>query len=151
MSCPLCDTDGGRLLFSDRHLRVIAVDDPDYPGFTRVIWHDHVAEMTDFAPVDRDRIMAAVYTIERVLRDTLAPDKVNLAAFGTMVPHLHWHIIPRWAGDRHYPDAYWSAARVSPGQESPQWHRALAERAARVAAFERALSTALSTAATIAP
>ena len=151
MSCPLCDSDGGRLLFSDRHLRVIAVDDSDYPGFTRVIWHDHVAEMTDLAPADRDREMYAVYTIERVLRDSLAPDKVNLAAFGTMVPHLHWHIIPRWVGDRHYPYAYWSAARVNPGQESPQWHRALAERAARVAAFEHALSTALSAATTIAP
>jgi len=24
------------------------------------------------------------------------------------VPHLHWHVIPRWREDRHYPDAVWA-------------------------------------------
>ena len=35
------------------------------------------------------------------------PDKVNIASFGNMVPHLHWHIIPRFEVDRHYPNPIW--------------------------------------------
>lgn len=143
MTCPLCQTDGGRLLFRDRYLRVIAVDDPDYPGFTRVIWNDHIAEMTDLAANDREHVMAVVYTVEQILRETLAPDKVNLAAFGTMVPHLHWHVLPRWRGDRHHPDAYWSTPKFPAGQEPPEWHIEIAARTARAAAFEHALITAL--------
>jgi diadenosine tetraphosphate (Ap4A) HIT family hydrolase len=49
--------------------------------------------------------------VESVLRELLAPDKINLAALGNMVPHLHWHVIPRFADDRHFPDAVWAAAR----------------------------------------
>ena len=40
--CPLCKASDERLLWSDRkHCCVIAVDDPDYAGYCRVIWHDH--------------------------------------------------------------------------------------------------------------
>jgi len=38
------------------------------------------------------------------------PDKVNLASFGNMTPHLHWHVIPRWRDDSHFPQSIWSAA-----------------------------------------
>lgn len=35
------------------------------------------------------------------------PDKINLAEFGNMVPHLHWHIIPRYTDDSHFPESIW--------------------------------------------
>jgi diadenosine tetraphosphate (Ap4A) HIT family hydrolase len=38
-----------------------------------------------------------------------------------MVPHLHWHVIPRFRGDRHFPDAIWAAPRVAAGAEPPDW------------------------------
>src|SRR3546814_8688394 len=43
--CPLCATTGGELLWSNALLRVINVDDPMHPGFTRVVWQKHIAEM----------------------------------------------------------------------------------------------------------
>ena len=48
---------------------------------------------------------------ERVLRAELAPDKINLATLGNQVPHLHWHVIPRFADDAHFPDPVWAARR----------------------------------------
>ena len=120
--CPLCREDGGIVLWRGTHLRVIEVEDADYPGFTRVIWHGHLPEMTSLSTHGRDLMMRAVYTVEQVQRDILAPDKINLASLGNMVPHLHWHVIPRWQGDRHYPDAIWAAPRVAPGTESADWH-----------------------------
>lgn len=121
-NCPLCREDGGTVLWRGTHLRVIEVEDADYPGFTRVIWHGHLPEMTSLSTHGRDLMMRAVYTVEQVQRDILAPDKINLASLGNMVPHLHWHVIPRWQGDRHYPDAIWAAPRVAPGTESADWH-----------------------------
>ncbi|OZI41880.1 HIT family protein [Bordetella genomosp. 4] len=121
-NCPLCRDDGGTVLWRGTHLRVVEVDDADYPGFTRVIWHGHLPEMTSLSTRGRDLMMRAVYTVEQVQRDILAPDKINLASLGNMVPHLHWHVIPRWHGDRHYPDAIWAAPRVAPGTESADWH-----------------------------
>jgi len=106
--CPLCSEAGERLLWRDERLRVIDASDENYPGFTRVIWHAHVAEMTDLAPSERQHLMRIVWTVEEVQRDVLAPDKINLASLGNYVPHLHWHVIPRWRDDRHYPDAIWA-------------------------------------------
>ena len=37
------------------------------------------------------------------------PDKINLASLGNMVPHLHWHVIPRFRDDRHFPEPIWGA------------------------------------------
>ncbi|HYG43452.1 MAG TPA: HIT family protein [Bordetella sp.] len=120
--CPLCRDDGGAVLWRGTHLRVIEVDDADYPGFTRVVWNGHLPEMTSLSTHGRDLLMRAVYAVEQVQRDVLAPDKVNLASLGNMVPHLHWHVIPRWRGDRHFPDAIWAPPRVPAGTESPGWH-----------------------------
>ena len=41
------DCDLRRVLWRDAALRVVLVDDSEYPGFLRVIWNDHVPEMTD--------------------------------------------------------------------------------------------------------
>lgn len=107
--CPLCAGPGGEPVWADDLLRVILPDEPDYPGFTRVVWHAHVAEMTDLGPAERDRLMAVVWAVEQAQRDALSPDKVNLASFGNVVPHLHWHVIPRWREDRHFPQPVWGA------------------------------------------
>jgi len=37
----------------------------------------------------------------------LHPDKINLASLGNQVPHLHWHVIPRFKDDPHWPFAIW--------------------------------------------
>ncbi len=105
--CPLCHEDGGELLYRDDRLRIVLVDDADHPGFLRVIWTAHVKEMTDLTVADRAHCMAAVYTAETALREVLRPDKINLASFGNMVPHVHWHVIPRFADDAHFPNAVW--------------------------------------------
>jgi len=63
--------------------------------------------MTDLAPEARDYLMRIVFAVESVVRTLFAPQKINLASFGNMVPHVHWHIIPRWSDDRHFPEPVW--------------------------------------------
>jgi diadenosine tetraphosphate (Ap4A) HIT family hydrolase len=89
----------------------VRVADPYYPGFCRVIWNEHVREMTDLAPDLRTQLMTVVCAVERTVRDLYAPDKINLASFGNMTPHLHWHVIPRWRDDRHFPEPVWGSVR----------------------------------------
>lgn len=97
------------------------VTDENYPGFCRVILQDHVREMTDLAPQRRARLMQAVFATERALRDTLRPTKVNLASLGNMTPHLHWHVIPRFADDAHFPEAIWARPlRAAAPRHAPQ-------------------------------
>ncbi len=106
-SCPLCAQPGGTLLWRSADCRVVRIDEPHYPGFCRVIWNAHVREMSDLPPRQRQSLMEIVFAVEAVIRKLFAPDKINLASFGNMVPHLHWHVIPRWIGDRHFPEPIW--------------------------------------------
>lgn len=101
------------LVWSDGRVAVLLVDDAAYPGFCRVLWHAHVREMTDLAPAERDVLMAVVWQVEAAVREVMAPDKVNLASLGNMVPHLHWHVIPRYADDAQFPAPVWAAVQRS--------------------------------------
>lgn len=109
--CVLCATDPSTVLWRDGFCRVIWVDEPAYPGFCRVILGAHVSEMTDLPLAARQRLMAVVFEVEAAVREVCRPDKINLASLGNMVPHVHWHVIPRWADDRCFPDAIWAPAR----------------------------------------
>jgi diadenosine tetraphosphate (Ap4A) HIT family hydrolase len=113
--CELCESAGGALLLQGDKWRLVAVDDALHPFFLRVIWQDHVQEMTDLATSDRDHFMRAVYQAEALLRTTLQPAKINLASLGNMTPHLHWHVIARFEDDPHFPKPIWAKANASPG------------------------------------
>lgn len=109
-SCELCQHAGGDVLWQDELCRVIRVQEAGYPDFCRVVWHAHVAEMTDLAPLQRQHLMKVVLATETALRQVCQPDKINLASLGNVVPHLHWHVIPRYRDDRHFPRPIWAEA-----------------------------------------
>lgn len=134
--CELCETDGGRLILSNEWLRVVLVDDPGFPGFARVIWHDHVREMTDLEAEQRERLMQTVFAVERAQRDVLAPAKINLASLGNVTPHLHWHVIPRAEQDSHFPQPIWGARQRSADGEALATARARLDRLCRRIAEE---------------
>ena len=108
MDCIFCREDGGDVLWQDDTLRVVLADEHDYPGFCRVIWNRHVAEFSDLGDGERDRVMRVVYAVERAIRRILQPVKVNLASLGNQVPHVHWHVIPRFSNDAHFPLPIWA-------------------------------------------
>ncbi|MFO1228393.1 HIT family protein [Roseateles sp.] len=116
MSCVLCSSDGGHVVLRTDKFRIVRVEGEEaarFPGFYRLIWSAHVAEFSDLGREDRLLCMDAVAALEAVLRQQLQPTKINLASLGNVVPHLHWHVIPRWADDSHFPAPIWAAAARS--------------------------------------
>lgn len=106
--CPLCANLAGELIFETDLARVVVVrDTPEVPIFLRVIAKQHVREMTDFLPAERREMMDLVFCVEQALRDTIAPDKINLASLGNLVAHVHWHVIARFEDDAHFPAPIW--------------------------------------------
>ena len=110
-ACEFCASPGGPVLWQNELCRVVRVDEPDYPGFVRVILGRHAREMTDLAAEERARLMAIVFEVEAAVRDAMRPDKMNVASLGNMTPHVHWHVIPRFSDDRHFPAPVCAAPR----------------------------------------
>jgi diadenosine tetraphosphate (Ap4A) HIT family hydrolase len=117
-ACELCAASGGEIIWQDGLCRVVRVGDEEgqaFAGFCRVVWQAHVAEMTDLAAADQRHLMNVVFAVEAALRALLQPDKINLASLGNVVPHLHWHVVPRWRDDSHFPTPIWrDAIRPAP-------------------------------------
>jgi diadenosine tetraphosphate (Ap4A) HIT family hydrolase len=121
MDCSLCRAEGEATVWRDGSCRVILVDDADYPGFCRVVWQEHVAEMSDLPAADQRHLLNVVLATETALRQLMRPDKINLASLGNVVPHLHWHVIPRFRDDRHFPQPIWGVPqRETAGREPPR-------------------------------
>jgi diadenosine tetraphosphate (Ap4A) HIT family hydrolase len=109
--CPLCVGPGGVPVFEGPKFRLIRADEAGFPAFYRLVWSDHVSEFSDLAPAERQLCMDAVVLVEQALRAHLHPVKVNLAALGNVVPHLHWHIIARFDWDSRFPAPVWARAQ----------------------------------------
>ena len=143
--CPLCREDGGRLIARHARFRVIRATGPDaddFPGFYRVVWNAHVAEWSDLPEPDQVLCMRAVSVVERAVREHLQPTKVNLAALGNVVPHLHWHVVARYGWDSRFPAPLWAPA------SRPADAARLAELRERLPACDAALADSLAAAFT---
>lgn len=117
--CELCEKVGGEILWEADDCRAVWAYEPDYPGLCRVIWDRHVKEMADLKPAERDRLMKVVFATEQALIDVLQPDKINLASLGNVVPHIHWHVVPRFKDDPHFPAPIWGTKVRQVGHRLP--------------------------------
>ncbi|TXH59771.1 MAG: HIT family protein [Bacteroidia bacterium] len=107
MGCLLCENERNQIIVYNDLYRLVLVEDPYYVGYIRLIWNTHIKEMTDLSHEEAMIIFEAILQIENIMRKTLNPDKINIASLGNVVTHLHWHIIPRFCQDRHFPNSIW--------------------------------------------
>ncbi len=130
MDCVLCHPQKENIVWKNKELRVIQVDDPLFPGYFRVIWNKHIAEMSDLTDDERQLLEKVLLTVEKVVREQMQPDKINWAQFGNMVPHLHWHIIARYRDDSHFPESIWGLKQREVAEEKVQQLKIKANNAA---------------------
>jgi len=106
-TCDLCKPSPHQILWQDDFCRVVLLKDADYPAYCRVELLEHIKEMTDLLPHHRARMMKTVFAVELALREVTHADKINLASLGNKTPHVHWHVIPRFENDKHFPNSHW--------------------------------------------
>jgi len=107
MACAICNRSEGEMIWHDKTLRVVLLNHPDYKGYCRVELIAHQKEMTDLDEALQFNIMRCVFKVETILRKIFKPEKINLASLGNKTPHVHWHIIPRFKEDPHFPNSHW--------------------------------------------
>jgi len=73
---------------------------PIQRGLTVVMWRGrHVAEPTALGEDEADRYWRELLIVGRALERVFQPVKLNYNTLGSSVPHLHTHIVPRYADD----------------------------------------------------
>jgi len=107
-NCALCSSQKYPIIWANNLLRIVLINDQNYRGYCRVDLINHVKEMVDLDEETRNEFMGVIFQMEKYIKEYLQPDKINLASLGNKTPHLHWHIIPRYFSDNHFPDSIWS-------------------------------------------
>ena len=104
--CPMCaegrpeETQYGARIFaaerSDAYLQKAGIQ----RGYTVVVWRGrHIAEPTELAEEEAGGYWREVLAVGRALERHLEPVKLNYDVLRNSLPHLHTHVIPRYADD----------------------------------------------------
>ena len=107
-NCELCQPPVHPIVWENSKFRIIEIDDRSYSAYYRVEYIQHIKEMTDLNEGERDELMKVVFIVESAIKIFYKPDKINLACLGNLTPHVHWHVIPRFYDDNHFPESIWS-------------------------------------------
>jgi ATP adenylyltransferase len=100
--------DGERILRRDEHSFVTLAKYPYNPGHLIVLPTRHIGELEDLTERENASIAALLQRSVRALRGVSQPHGFNIGlnlgrAAGAGIPeHLHWHVVPRWAGDTNF-------------------------------------------------
>jgi len=82
--------------------------DQFFPGYTFVFTKDHVTELFHLDRQARSEVLEEVTAVASALYNLFKPAKMNYELLGNMVPHMHWHLVPRFASDPLWPRPIWA-------------------------------------------
>jgi len=114
MNCPLCDRI--ELLGSNKYPFKIHEfknsflslgEHQFYKGYSVLVTKNHYKEMTDIPSPEREEIFKELMISSKAIQNVLNPTKMNLCSLGNVVPHLHWHLFPRFEHDEHFKNPPW--------------------------------------------
>lgn len=104
--------------------------DQFFPGYTFVITREHVTELFHLDKQVRQGVVEEVNRVAKALAQVYQPAKMNYELLGNMVPHMHWHLVPRFTDDHLWPRPIWSEPHQDK-QLKPEEYRNEIERICR--------------------
>lgn len=113
--CPMCrrwNDDSDLRIVELEHSYVMLNRDQYFPGYTLLFTRQHVTELFHLDRAVRSGLMEEVSRVAEALFTLFRPDKINYELLGNMVPHIHWHLVPRHATEPLWPRPIWSEAHA---------------------------------------
>jgi len=113
-----------------------------YRGYCVLISRQHARELSGLADEVRRAYLDEMCLLARAIERGVRPHKLNYELLGNQVPHLHWHLFPRFKDDPDVLNPVWLA--LEQAKTNPDLRRRLEqgplERPAICAALRRELS-----------
>ncbi len=79
-----------------------------YKGYSLLLYRFHVEQLHELTPKEVEVFLQDMYSIGKELFEKLHPVRINYAILGNTLPHLHAHIIPRYADDSNPHHSIWN-------------------------------------------
>lgn len=111
MNCQMCtkwDDEPNLRIAALQHCYVMLNRDQFFRGYCFVVARNHVTELFHLDSQNRSSLMEEVSSVAAALNCVFNPTKINYELLGNMVPHIHWHVVPRFSDDPLWPRPIWS-------------------------------------------
>src|SRR6266446_4938735 len=106
MDCPFCqkltkldDLPPEEVIWQFPHSVVLLGTWQYYHGYCILVARQHATELSQLESSVRHAYFDEMCLLARVLEACFKPRKLNYELLGNQVPHLHWHIFPRYQSD----------------------------------------------------
>jgi diadenosine tetraphosphate (Ap4A) HIT family hydrolase len=109
--CPICtrwDDDSDLRIAEFKHSYLILNRDQFFHGYCLLFTKVHVTELFHLERVVRAELIEEINRVAASLHGAFRPDKINYELLGNMLPHMHWHLVPRFATDPLWPRPIWA-------------------------------------------
>lgn len=80
-----------------------------YHGYCVLVARKHAKELSNLADAERRAYLDEMCLLARAIEACVKPHKLNYEMLGNQVPHLHWHVFPRFKSDPDALKAVWLA------------------------------------------
>ncbi len=106
--CLRWEDDADLRIIEMTHSYAVLNRDQFFPGYTLLFTKEHVTELFHLDRTMRSGVMEEVSRVAQALYNAFSPAKINYELLGNMVPHMHWHIVPRFTSEALWPRPIWS-------------------------------------------
>jgi diadenosine tetraphosphate (Ap4A) HIT family hydrolase len=104
--CPFCarlaqlhELPGDEVVWQFAHSVALLGQWQYYRGYCVLVSRRHATELSQLADPERRAFLDEMCLLARAIEECFRPHKMNYELLGNQVPHLHWHLFPRYADD----------------------------------------------------
>lgn len=130
MNCPFCDKaarlhdpPADKLVAQFTHSIAILAPWQFFTGYCILISRVHATELFELPDDTRRGLFDEMTLLARALHAEFRPRKLNYELLGNQVPHIHWHLIPRYDSDPDHLKPAWIA--MDRAERDPEWRSQL--------------------------
>jgi diadenosine tetraphosphate (Ap4A) HIT family hydrolase len=69
----------------------------------------HATRLDQLSPEQWSAFATDLHVSETAIFKTFQPDHMNVESLGNVMPHLHWHIVPRFKSDGRWGGPIWTS------------------------------------------
>lgn len=102
-TCPLCErvlaarAGSYPLTIAELEESVVVLHEHQaYPGWCVLLLKDHAEHLADLDGARQQRVWSEVARVADAIRAAVKPARINYECLGNVIPHIHWHVIPRF-------------------------------------------------------
>ncbi len=125
--CPFCrklasseDLAGADVVWQFPHSVVLLGPWQFYHGYCLLVSRRHATELSQLGDAERQAFLTELCTLARAIEEAFQPLKLNYELLGNQVPHLHWHLFPRYQNDPECLKPVWLALDRAEHDEAEQ-------------------------------